>query len=174
MGIVNDALAEIRTAQTLARGVCPVVEQQFLHRTRHHTLEPWDALTAFCTICPDNDLQHWDCPEMSRDAYDDRAPVCVLYRQASGSGAKTPEGNCPYAQPGRYQCGCFQPKGEAWWSAFNAWAARRQREEAQDERVAERRAAAVLVVTGRTKRGRPDTVVTLERQMSALEGQVIG
>ena len=135
MSLVDDAVAEILAHRTLKRGICPVVEQQFLHHRRHRTDEPWDAITAFCTVCPEADMQHWDCPEVSRDAYDERAPVCALYLSGSGNRAARPEGHCKYAHPGPYQCGCFRPRTDEWWAAFNGWVARRRREDAQDERA---------------------------------------
>lgn len=173
MGIVDDALAEMLSERMLKRGVCPVIEQQWTHSNRYHTAEPWDAVTAFCTICPDADLQHWDCPELRRDAYDDAGvQVCCLYRGHGKGGARTPAGLCPHAtRDDGYRCGCFTPKGAAWWAAFRAWVARHQREAEQDARVAAARAEAVSFVTSGTAEG---SAATLARQMAALDGRVMG
>ena len=139
MTAVTAAVAEIRaardTAETLAHGLCPVVAAQFAHPCRYNSATPGNDVTAFCTACPDRDCVPFDCPEVGRDAYDDKPRVCVLYRLGSSSSA-TPGGQCPRANlDGLYRCTCFMPKGAEWHAAHDAWVARRQRDRARDARI---------------------------------------
>ena len=129
MSIVTDALGEVRAAQAIAAGVCPIVLERFNHQYIADT-------TAFCAVCPDGGRVPRGCPELAPHE-DERGTTCILY-SGTGRHNDTPQGKCRYAQPdaGR-RCTCFTVKGAEWWRAYNAWLERRQREDDQDARIRE-------------------------------------
>ena len=128
------ALAEVRTALTLERGVCPIVAQVWALRGNGeaHSIQATAELIAYCAVCQDGDDIPADCPEALRLSNERPRDVCILWNV----NAKTPDSGCKFCQAERaeWRCTCFRPKGEAWLARYQAWLARRARLDAAEAR----------------------------------------
>ncbi len=121
MKIVDRAVRDVRIGMAMHK-VCPIVLDAYRNPL-------WgNDTTAFCTACPDVDGVPERCPEITKRGADGRQ-VCALY-SCSAVPTATPEGGCRFAREGA--CTCFQPKGERWHRAYQAWLERHEREQARD------------------------------------------
>ncbi len=131
MSIVSESLAEIRTEQMMARGICPIMARMVSHR--------FEADTAFCAWCPDGDAIPGTCEQR-----------CRLYEPERELGVT---GDCllATAHEPRYRCTCFTAKGAAWHAAYDAWTARQKRALERDARIEQGRRESARLRMGRVR-----------------------
>lgn len=131
MGIVAETLDEIRAAQVIAAGICPIMARMVSHR--------FEADTAFCAWCPDGESIPASCEQR-----------CRLYEPEREWGLT---GGCKMATAANphYRCICFSAKGAEWHAAHDAWRARQRRALERDARIERGRRESARLRMGRVR-----------------------